>query len=285
MKLRGLAYGVFFFICLALGLVYRFPESLARQWLQDHLTPVDGAVVTLENFSLALPAGFKAHRLHMAGRGFPGMDLEMPRVQLGLGRLLTGRLAASFQGRLHGGGVSGRIAESENNGDRMILEARLDQVAPAVELGRELALLNGNWSGGFTLEMDGKTVRLIQGEWSLEQGVLTLGRPRGGIGRIQFTQGRMGIRPGKDGAVAVETFSITGPHLDLNLTGNVIPGFPLGGTRLDLWGQLTLHPLYFMDGGQTRFLGLSGNRSQGRPINVKIGGTIDRPEISPAEER
>ena len=284
MKVRILSYLLFFFLCLALGLVYRFPESIARQWIQDHLAAVDGAVVTLENFSPALPAGFKADRLMVAGRGFPGLAIGELRVQPALGRLAKGGLTMAFGARLHGGGLSGRIARAKGNKDRLIMEARLDQVAPPMELGRALGLLAGNWSGDFTLELDREQLRLTRGKWRLNQGELTLPPPGGGIGRIQFSRGRLDLSADKEGAMAVETLSLSGPHLDLNLTGRVIPALPMGATRLDLRGQLNLHPLYFMEGGRMAPLGLSGTRGKGRPVDVVVTGTIDRPKISPAEE-
>jgi hypothetical protein len=73
---------------------------------------------------------------------------------------------------------------------------------------------------------------------------------------------------------------VTGRQLDLHSSGDIRVAEIFQNSRLNLTARVVLHPLFFMDAGDSVPVDVSKTDADNAILHLRIGGTIDQPTIA-----
>ncbi len=223
--LKGVAYTLFFLLCLAFFVVQGFPVQLVADRVTQDLRQRHGIKLTTGSLTTSFPAGVRADEVRLVKESpddTPGLVIPIERLDasISLLGLLAGRRDVSYRVELFSGRVEGEARLAE--GDKPAFKATLSELDLAKLpvwkdlLGLELA---GRLSGVVDLELDPKDMRTATGTvgLSLEQGVLGEGSIKGlSIPRIALGRTQLDVVLAK-GKADIRTFKVQSDDLEASL--------------------------------------------------------------------
>jgi hypothetical protein len=137
-------------------------------------------------------------------------------------------------------------------------------------------ILNGTLTTGF------KQRQLLQNEGDLTVSnlVLQFPDPLFSIEAYAFSSGTLKFSMPQDHTFRVDDFSVTGRQLDLHSSGEIRVAEIFQNSRLNLTARVVLHPLFFMNAGDSVPIDVSTTDADNAVFHLRIGGTLHQPTIA-----
>ena len=270
------AHILFFILCIAVALVYRFPSEAAGSLINERLAKMDHRLsCDLDGLAPSLTLGVKADHMVVNWNHTPIMEWTSPRARLNLSALLGGRREASYEGQLLGGTIFGDICFK---GSRpMDLTAHMENLSPDnldLSPGLRGYKLTGIIQGALTAHL--LPPKTLGAQLTATPLMVTFPAPIYGIDQIKFSKGELGLIPHDDGSLHLQTCRFTGPEMDVEARGKLVPKTPIRQTEVNLRLTLRLHPLFFMDAGTAAPPELKKTPA----FHLAVKGSLAHPQIS-----
>ncbi len=281
---KGFLYAAYIIVATIFFAYYLFPSDAAKKYLSANLMATHPELnITIDRVTPVFPPGLRLQSINFYHRDALLLKAEQIKIVPGYFSLLFFSPAIDFvfKGRAYAGLLEGRGNITKNRAARQIMTGarfsgiQIEKIAVMQDIaGLKISgLLEGKAEYNFNQKASGN----LSAELALSDCEIGLNAPFLNLDTISFSKIEAEVALNYH-QLKIKKCVIKGSQMDGSFTGSVILKNPINKSVLNISGTVTPQPLLFAALGGM----LAGNKkiSGKNGFSVKLGGTLDKPEIS-----
>jgi type II secretion system protein N len=279
---KGFLYAAYILVATIFFAYYLFPSDAAKKYISENLTATHPELnITIDRVTPAFPPGLRLQAINFYQRDALLLEVEQIKIVPGYLSLFSPVIDFAFKGRAYAGLLEGRGNITKNRAARQIMTGarfsgiQIEKIAAIQDLaGLKISgLLEGKAEYNFSQKSSGN----LSAQLALSDCEIGLKAPIFNLETFSFSKIETEIALNYH-ELKIKKTIIKGSQMDGTLAGFVTLKNPVNKSVLNISGRVTPQPQLFSKLGSI----LPGNKKMSgkKGFSVKLGGTLDKPEIS-----
>jgi len=279
---KGFLYAAYIVVAAIFFVYYLFPADAAKKYISENLTATHPELsITIDRVTPAFPPGLRLQTISLYHRNALLLNAEQIKIAPGYLSLFSPAIDFVFKGRAYAGLLEGRGKITKNRAARQIMTGarfsgiQIEKIAAIQDLAgfKISGLLEGKAEYNFSRKSSGN----LSAELALSDCEIGLKAPFLNLDTFSFNkiEAEVALNYHK---LKIKKCIIKGSQMDGTFAGFVTLKNPVNKSVLNISGTVTPRPLLLTALGGM----FAGNKkmSDKNGFSVKLGGTLDKPEIS-----